>query len=77
MHRYVLGLTIDEFFRVPLNTDGYADIWCELKTEKGFLRSDMVRVDQQHGYHFTFPLDQELPKECLLRLYTCRGLQSE
>ena len=52
----------------------YAAAWCEISTEKGFVRSDLVHLDEFQGHRFLFALDQEMPKDSLLRIYVCKGL---
>lgn len=44
MHRYRLNIQIDQFFKIPQGNE-YVDVWCELGTEKGFLRSDLVNIN--------------------------------
>ena len=35
-----------------------------------------MHLDEFQGHKFLFSLDQELPQECLFRLYICKGLES-
>jgi hypothetical protein len=36
----------------------------------------MVQLEEFQGHDFLFPLEQELPNDCILRLYICKGLES-
>jgi hypothetical protein len=40
------------------------------------VRSDLVGLEEFQGHKFFFHLDSELPKDCLFRLYVCKGLDS-
>ena len=74
----MLELTIDQFFKLPMQHDNhFRDVWCEVSTEKGFVRSEMNEISTLEPYKFTFPLESPLIGETVLRLYTCHSLESE
>jgi hypothetical protein len=52
-------------------------MWCELKLKKGWIRSELVSAGQFKGGSFSFLLDERLPEELILKIYSCKGLDSE
>jgi hypothetical protein len=53
-------------------------MWCEVKGQRGWVRSDLVSAAGQFmGGVFSFLLEEELAKELALRVFICRGLDSE
>lgn len=44
VHRYQFTLTIEGISKNLSSRSEYAAAWCEISTEKGFVRSDLVNL---------------------------------
>lgn len=74
-HKYILHIQIQHISKLINTHDEYAAFWCEISTEKGFIKSELIQVQKFQGHKFTFPLEAPLDKDVILRLYICKGLK--
>lgn len=44
IHRYVLHVQVVHISKMFNSHDEFAGIWCEISTEKGFVKSDLVEM---------------------------------
>jgi hypothetical protein len=57
--------------------DDFAGLWCEIETERGFMRSEMNKFEIFASFKYNFALENDLGNQITLRLFVCKGLESE
>lgn len=55
-HRYHLTITVENITKSIRSHHEYAAAWCEISTEKGFTRSEVVPLDEFQGKKLHFVL---------------------
>lgn len=75
-HKYILYVQVVHLSKIFHKSNDYSAFWCEISTDKGFVKSEMVEMDRFEGHRLSFPLESELEKDVIFRLYNCKGLNS-
>lgn len=75
-HKYILHVQVVHTSKIFHRSNDYAAFWCEISTDKGFLKSEMVEMERFEGHRLSFPLEGELEKDVIFRLHHCKGLNS-
>jgi hypothetical protein len=75
-HKFQLALQ-PRLAKLAASHQEYAAVWCEVSTDKGFAKSELVDLKHFKGHVFNFALDHALPPDCLFRLFVSKGLDCE
>lgn len=76
VHKYILHVQVHHISKLLTTHDEFAGLWCEISTDKGFIKSELVEMDKFEGHKFSFSLESAFDEDIIFRLYTCKGLKS-
>jgi hypothetical protein len=75
VHKYFLKVAVQNLAKVFHQNDEFAAFWCEISTDRGFLKSELIEMQKLEGHRFCFPLETDIEKDVIFRLYACKGLK--